>query len=75
MDELSPVQQEVLEQIGAVRESWPEFPAELRYELRGELEKGTAEHVQLLGDDVSIWGEQARDRLGPWVREEVPGRS
>lgn len=55
MDELSPVQQEVLEQIGAVRESWPEFPAELRYELRGELEKGTAEHVQLLGDDVSIW--------------------
>jgi CRISPR/Cas system-associated exonuclease Cas4 (RecB family) len=55
MDELSPVQQEVVEQIGAVRESWPEFPAELRYELRGELEKGTAEHVQLLGDDVSIW--------------------
>jgi hypothetical protein len=55
MDELSPVQQEVVEQIGAVRESWPEFPAELRYELRGELERGVADHVKTLGDGVSIW--------------------
>jgi CRISPR/Cas system-associated exonuclease Cas4 (RecB family) len=55
MDELSPVQQEVVEQIGAVRESWPEFPAELRYELRGELERGVADHVKMLGDGVSIW--------------------
>jgi hypothetical protein len=55
MEELSPVQQEVVAQIGALRESWPEFPAELRYELRGELERGTEEHVALLGDDVSIW--------------------
>ena len=54
-DALSPVQQEVVEQIGAKRETWPEFPAELRYELRGELERGTAEHVALLPDSISIW--------------------
>lgn len=52
---LSPAQQEVVDQIGAVRESWPEFPAELRYELRGELERGIADRVNLLGDNVSIW--------------------
>lgn len=56
MDEaLSPVQQEVVEQIGAKRETWPEFPAELRAELRGELEKGIAEHVAMLGPDRQIW--------------------
>ena len=55
MDELSPVQQEVVEQIGAQRETWPEFPSELRYELRGELEKGTADHVARLGEGTSIW--------------------
>ena len=48
---LSPVQQEVVDQIGATRETWPEFPAELRYELRGELEKGIADHVALLPAD------------------------
>lgn len=52
---LSPVQQEVVEQIGAKRETWPEFPAELRAELRGELEKGTADHVARLGPDRQIW--------------------
>lgn len=56
MDEaLSPVQQEVVEQIGAKRETWPEFPAELRAELRGELEKGIADHVAMLGPDRQIW--------------------
>jgi CRISPR/Cas system-associated exonuclease Cas4 (RecB family) len=55
MEELSPVQQEVVAQIGALRESWPEFPAELRGELRGELERGVADHVKRLGDGVSIW--------------------
>lgn len=54
-DELSPAQQEVVDQIGARRDSWPEYPAELRYELRGELEKGVASHAELLGDNVSIW--------------------
>ncbi len=52
---LSPVQQEVVDQIGARRETWPEFPGELRYELRGELEKGIAEHVAMLPSDASIW--------------------
>jgi len=52
---LSPVQQEVVDQIGARRETWPEFPAELRYELRGELEKGLADHVARLNSDRSIW--------------------
>jgi hypothetical protein len=55
MEELSPVQHEVVAQIGALRESWPEFPAELRGELRGELERGVADHVKRLGDGVSIW--------------------
>ncbi|MFT7476206.1 MAG: hypothetical protein ACI81L_003155 [Verrucomicrobiales bacterium] len=55
MDDLTPAQQEVVDTIGAVRESWPEFPAELRYELRGELERGTAAQVERLADDQSIW--------------------
>ncbi len=54
-EELSPAQQEVVEQIGARRETWPEFSAELRYELRGELEKGVASHAELLNDNVSVW--------------------
>ena len=53
--ELSPVQQEVLNNIGALRETWPEFSGELRGELRGELEKGIAEHVAQLGPDRHIW--------------------
>jgi hypothetical protein len=55
VDDLTPAQQEVVDTIGAVRESWPEFPAELRYELRGELERGTAAQVERLADDQSIW--------------------
>lgn len=55
MGELSPAQQEVVDQIGARRETWPEFTAELRYELRGELEKGIADHAKLLGDGTSLW--------------------
>ncbi len=54
-EELSPVQREVLEQIGAKRETWPVFDAELRGELRGTLEKGIAEHVAMLGPDRQIW--------------------
>lgn len=54
-DEYSPVQREVLEQIGGRRETWPEFPGELRGELRGEIEKGIAEHVATLGPDRQIW--------------------
>lgn len=53
--EFSPVQQEVLSNIGARREDWPEFPAELRGELRGTLESGIADHVAQLGPDRHIW--------------------
>jgi len=52
---LSPAQQEVVDQIGAKRDTWPEFPRELRYELRGELEKGIADQVARLPADASIW--------------------
>jgi len=55
MAELSPVQQDVLDQLGAVAADRPEFPAELRYELRGELEKMLAETVERLDRDVSIF--------------------
>ena len=54
-EEYSPVQREVLEQIGGKRETWPEFTAELRGELRGEIENGIAEHVAMLGPDRQIW--------------------
>lgn len=55
-EELNPAQQEVVEQIGARRETWPEFPAELRYELRGELERGMAEHVAMLpANHGGVW--------------------
>lgn len=54
-DELSPVQREVVEQIGAKRDTWPVFDAELRGELRGTLEKGIAHHVKQLGPDRQIW--------------------
>ena len=54
-EELSPVQREVVDQIGAKRDTWPVFDAELRGELRGTLEKGIADHVALLGPDRQIW--------------------
>lgn len=52
---LSPVQQDVLDQLGAVAADRPEFPAELRYELRGELEKLLAEPVERLDRDQSVF--------------------
>lgn len=55
MTELSPVQQDVLDQLGAAASARPEFPAELRYELRGELEKAIGDRVHLLGDDDRIF--------------------
>ncbi len=53
--EFSPVQQEVLDNIGALRETWPTFDPELRGQLRGELESGISEHVAMLGPDRHIW--------------------
>lgn len=53
--EFSPVQQEVLDNIGARREDWPEFSPELRGELRGTLESGIADQVARLGPDRHIW--------------------
>lgn len=47
-EELSPVQREVVEQIGAPRETWPEFPAELRVQLREYLRDGIADKVAQL---------------------------
>ena len=55
-EELNPAQREVVAQIGARRDTWPEFPAELRYELRGELEKGMAEQVaRLPASHGGVW--------------------
>jgi CRISPR/Cas system-associated exonuclease Cas4 (RecB family) len=53
--ELSPAQQDVLDQLGATPGTRPDFDAELRYELRGEIEKGIADHVQLLGADDTVF--------------------
>ena len=55
MSDLSPVQQDVLDQLGASMSARPEFPEELRYELRGELEKAIGGHVHRLGDDDRIF--------------------
>lgn len=55
MSDLSPVQQDVLDQLGATVAGRPEFPAELRFELRGELEKAIGDRVHRLGDDDRIF--------------------
>jgi hypothetical protein len=52
---LTPVQQDVLDQLGAVAHERPQFPAELRYELRGSIEKGISEHVDRLAADARIF--------------------
>ena len=74
----SPVQQEVLDQIGAKRETWPEFTAELRGELRGELEAGIREHVAMLGPDRQIWANkhaiatgEIHEHISPVVQSHV----
>ena len=51
---LSPAQQEVVDQIGAKRETWPEFPAELRVQLKEFIRDGIAEQAERLGDR-KIW--------------------
>lgn len=51
---LSPAQQEVVDQIGAKRETWPEFPAELRVQLKEFIRDGIAEQADRLGDR-KIW--------------------
>ena len=52
---LNPAQREVLEQLGATANQRPDFSAELRYELRGELEKALHDHVMLLGEDDPVY--------------------
>ena len=53
---LSPAQQEVVEQIGAKRETWPEFPAELRVQLKEFIRDGVADHVERLpSDHKGVW--------------------
>lgn len=54
-ESLTPVQQDVVDQLGATFEERPEFDPALRHELRGELEKGIAEHVRRLGDDDRVF--------------------
>ena len=55
-DALSPAQQEVVDQIGAKRETWPEFPAELRVQLKEFVREGIADHVaRLPSDHKGIW--------------------
>ena len=53
-DSLSPAQQEVVDQIGAKRETWPEFPAELRVQLKEFIRDGIVEQAERLGDR-KIW--------------------
>lgn len=55
MSDLTPVQQDVLDQLGATELDRPSFESELRFELRGEIEKAIAGHVQRLGDDDRIF--------------------
>lgn len=55
MEDLSPVQHDVLEQLGASMADRPEFAPELRYELRGELERHIEDHVKRLGADDSVF--------------------
>jgi len=53
---LSPAQLEVVEQIGAKRETWPEFNAELRVQLREHIRDGIADHVaRLPADHEGVW--------------------
>lgn len=53
---LSPAQLEVVEQIGAKRETWPEFNAELRVQLREFIRDGIADHVaRLPADHGGVW--------------------
>ncbi len=54
-DELSPVQREVVEQIGGKRETWPQFDPELRGQIRGFLENGIADQVARLNPERQIW--------------------
>jgi hypothetical protein len=49
----NPAQREVLEVIGAPRSAWPTFPAELRRELRDELESGLAPVVERLDEQAA----------------------
>ena len=55
-ESFNPAQQEVVDQIGGKRETWPEFPAELRVQLREFITDGISEHVaRLPADHRGIW--------------------
>lgn len=51
---LNPAQQEVVDLLGAPRADWPEFPGELRRELRTALDAALEPLVDELGDDT-LW--------------------
>lgn len=52
---LTPVQQDVVDQLGATFGDRPEFAAELRYELLGELERGIRDHAGRLAADACVF--------------------
>jgi len=66
LDGYNPAQREVLEVIGAPRDTWPTFRAELRHDLRDELEHGLRPVVdrldELTGGDLDAGDRDAGDR-------------
>ena len=54
-NELNPAQQQVLDLLGAVGAERPQFDAELRDELRAELEHGLEPLVRHLPDGESLF--------------------
>ena len=54
-DAYNPAQREVLEVIGAPRDTWPRFSPELRDELRDELEHGCRAAADRTGADTTLF--------------------
>ena len=52
---LNPAQQEVLDLLGARRDERPQFDAELRHQLRAELEHSLADLLDDLDPDDPLW--------------------
>lgn len=53
--DLNPAQQEVVDVLGAARESWPRFEPDLRHHLRTALETATEPIIEDLGANTTLW--------------------
>ena len=65
MPALTPAQQDVVDMLGAAKADRPEFPPDLRHDLRDQLEEAIDRAVADVDPDDPLWVSKHRLARGP----------